>query len=331
MKKDLKGTGFWRIWERFGLLIVILAGVVYLSLRSPHFLTLGNFRNFINQAAVVAIAGAGMTLAIAGGGFDLSVGSILALSACVGANVLIGGSVAASVAVAVAVGTGLGTLNGLIITKLRVPPFIATLATMTIVRGAVLIYTQGRDINIITDPAKEAAYKFIGGGYLLSVPVPIVLMLAVFAVFYVVLRHTAFGRHVCAVGSNEEAAVASGLAADRIRILIFALVGLTAALSGVIRTSQLMGINGGTAGLGFELEVISVVVLGGTSLRGGQARLFGTMLGAVLVALANNGLNLSDRPIFHQYLVLGLILLLAVSVDGLRGRLTRGAEGGGEG
>jgi ribose transport system permease protein len=143
---------------------------------------------------------------------------------------------------------------------------------------------------------------------------------ATFVVFYIILQHTAFGRHVCAVGSNEEAAVYSGLNVDRIKIIVFTLVGLTAAVSAVIQTSQLMGVNGGTSGLGMELQAIAVVVLGGTSLKGGKAKLFGAMLGAILVALANNGLNLRNTPIFYQYLVLGLILLLAVSVDGLKNK-----------
>jgi ribose transport system permease protein len=311
---------FWKIWEKFGLFIVILIGIVGLSLSSPNFATLTNFKNFINQAAVVAIAGAGMTLAITSGGFDLSVGSVFALAACFGARILLDGSVTQSIFVSLAIGAGIGLLNGLIITKLKVPTFIATLAMMTIVRGAALIYTKGRDINIITEPAKEAAYKFFGGGYIFSLPVPMVLMAAVFVIVYIILNHTAFGRHICAVGSNEQAAIYSGLNADKIKIAVFAIVGLTTAIAAVIQTSQLMGVNSGTSGLGFELQVIAVVVLGGTSLRGGRAKLFGTMAGAILVAIANNGLNLHNTPIFYQYLVFGIILLLAVSIDGLKSR-----------
>ncbi len=162
---------FWNIWERFGLLFIILIGIIGLSFSSPNFLTLNNFKNFINQAAIVAILGAGMTFAIAGGGFDLSVGSTLALSACVGANAIIHYDVATSILASISVGIGIGLLNGLIITKFKVPTFIATLGMMAIVRGVALIYTKGRDINIITSPAKEAAYKFLGGGYFLSLPV----------------------------------------------------------------------------------------------------------------------------------------------------------------
>ena len=311
---------FWNIWERFGLLFIIFIGIIGLSFSSPNFLTLNNFKNFINQAAIVAILGAGMTFAIASGGFDLSVGSCLALAACFGAKTIIGGSVTTSVMVSLSIGLGIGILNGLIITKLKVPTFIATLAMMAIVRGVALIYTKGREINIITEPAKEAAYKFFGGGYLFSLPVPMLLMILVFIIFYIILNHTAFGRHVCAVGSNEQAAVYSGLNVDRIKIIVFALVGLTAAISAIIQTSQLMGVNSGTSGLGFELQAIAVVVLGGTSLNGGRGKLFGTMAGAILVAIANNGLNLHNTPIFYQYLVFGLILLLAVSMDGLKNK-----------
>lgn len=311
---------FWKMWEKFGLFIVILLGIIGLSLSSPNFATLGNFKNFINQAAVVAIAGAGMTLAIAAGGFDLSVGAIFALAACVGAKTLLGGSIAQSVAASIAVGLSIGLLNGLIITKLKIPTFIATLAMMTIIRGIALIYTKGRDINIIIEPAGEAAYKFFGGGYILSLPAPMLIMIGVFVVLYIVLNHTPFGRHICAVGSNEQAAVYSGLNVDRIKIAVFAIVGLAASIAAVIQTSQLMGVNSGTSGLGFELQAIAVVVLGGTSLKGGRGKLLGTMAGAILVAIANNGLNLYNTPIFYQYLVFGIILLLAVSMDGLKTR-----------
>jgi ribose/xylose/arabinose/galactoside ABC-type transport system permease subunit len=311
---------FWQMWERFGLLFIIAIAIIALSFTSDNFATPSNFRNFINQAAVVAITGAGMTLAIACGGFDLSVGSVMALSACLGARTVIAGGVAESVAVSLATGLFIGMLNGLIITKLKVPAFIATLAMMTIVRGSALVYTQGREINIITAPAREAAYKFFGGGFVFSLPVPMLLMIAIVATFYLVLNHTRFGRHICATGSNEEAAVYSGLNTDRIKIAVFALVGLTAGISAVIQTSQLMGVNAGTCGMGFELQAIAVVVLGGTSLRGGKGKLCGTMAGAILVAIANNGLNLHNTPIFYQYLVFGFILLAAVSMDGLKSR-----------
>jgi ribose transport system permease protein len=306
--------------ERLGLPIVILAIGLGLSVSHAHFFTLDNLTNVLNQAALVAIVGFGMTAAIAGGGFDLSVGSVLALSACVGANLVNSSTLAVSVAAALALSAGIGLINGLIITRLRVPTFIATLAMMAIVRGGVLLYTRGRDINIIVSGSKEAAYKFFGGGFFFSLPVPMLIMLAVLIGFYVLLRHTALGRHICAVGSNEEAAVTSGLRVDRIKVVVFTLVGLTAGLASVIQTSQLMGVSGGTSGLGLELEAIAVTVLGGTSLKGGRARLVGTLMGAILLALARNGLNLHGTPHYYQYLVLGVILLLAVSLDGLRSK-----------
>lgn len=319
----MNGERFWKLWERFGLLAVILIGIVVLSISSPNFLAVDNFRNFLTQAAVVAIVGAGMTFAIAAGGFDLSVGAVFSMAACVGANVLLRHSVPLSLLASLGVGLGLGLLNGLIITKLKVPAFIATLGMMAILRGVILIYTQGRDINIIIEPARQARYKFLGGGQLAGVPTPILIMAALFLIYYVVLRHTRFGRHVCAVGSNEPAARSSGLNVDRIKATVFGLVGLSAAIAAVIQTAQLMGVSGGVSGLGLELEAISVVVLGGTSLNGGRARLFGTMLAAILVAMANNGLNLHNTPSFYQDLALGLILLFAVSIDGLRTRFQK--------
>jgi ribose transport system permease protein len=192
---------------------------------------------------------------------------------------------------------------------------------MAIIRGVVLIYTGGKEITLLfDDPAKEAAYKFFGGGKIFFLPVPLLLMVSILILFFVILRFTPFGRHICAIGSNEQSAITSGLNVSRIKIAVFALVGLTAGIAAVIRTSQLSGVSAGTAGLGLELEAISVVVLGGTSLAGGRGKLFGTMLAAILVAVAYNGLNLHETQIFYQYLVLGLILILAVSLDGLRRR-----------
>jgi ribose transport system permease protein len=307
---------FWKFWDRFGLATIILTGSLALAAAQPNFRTVDNLTNVINQAAIVAISGAGMTYAIAAGVFDLSVGSILAFAACIGASVVNRGGVAESVLAALAVGCGLGLANGLIVTKLRVPALIATLGTMAVIRGVVLLYTGGRDITIAA--AKIDRYSVIGGGHLLGVPAPIMLMLFTYALLYVLLRHVPFGRHVCAVGSNAQAALSSGLNVDRILIGVFVLVGATAALSGVIQTSQIKGVSGATAGLTFELQAISVVVLGGTSLKGGRGRLFGTMLGAILVAVANNALNLYNTPAYYQRLVMGMILLLAVAIDGLR-------------
>jgi ribose transport system permease protein len=319
---------FWKIWDKYGLLTILIIVIVTLSCINENFRTLSNFKNFINQAAIAAISAAGMTMAIAAGGFDLSIGSIFALSGCVGALVALKYGVFASVAASLLTGIMLGLLNGTIIRKLKVPPFIATLAMMTILRGVVLIYTGSREINIIGSQALEENYKFLGGGQFLSVPMPIIIMIILYITIQFFLSKTAFGRHVCAIGSNEEAAVTSGLSVDKITIIVFGIVGLTAAISAIVRTSQLMGINGSTAGNGFELEVISVVVLGGTSLSGGKARLHGSLLGALLVAATNNALNLYNTPILYQYLVLGMILLFAVLIDGLRSRVRLKKERG---
>ena len=306
----------WALWDRLGLALIILGAALALSLLNPMFRTWNNVFNFVNQATIVAITGAGMTLAIASGGFDLSVGSALALASCLGARVLNDVGVPASLGASLTAGALIGAANGLIITKFRVPPLIATLGMMAILRGIVLLFTNGRDINIA--PERMATYGFLGGGRLLGVPVPILLMGAVFLGLYGILWYTRFGRHLCAVGSNEDAAACSGLAVDRIRVTVFLLVGVCAALSGIIQTAQIKGVSGASAGLGFELQAISVAVLGGTSLQGGRAKLWGTMMAAILVAMANNALNLYNTPSFYQSLVMGLILLSAVSLDGLR-------------
>jgi ribose transport system permease protein len=205
----------------------------------------------------------------------------------------------------------MGVVNGLLVTKGRVAPFIATLGTMTLLRGLALVLSQGSPISGFP----SALFSALGGGYLLGViPLPVVWMLALFAILWFVLDRTVFGRHVYATGGNPEAAALSGVNTDRVQILVYTLSGFTAAVAGIILTSRLDSAQP-TAGAGYELDAITAVVLGGTSLAGGRGWIFGTLLGALLIGVLNNGLNLVGVSAFYQQVIKGSVILLAVLLD----------------
>jgi ribose/xylose/arabinose/galactoside ABC-type transport system permease subunit len=289
-------------------LIVFVVGIV-LSLMTPQFFKVENLFNVMTNAAVVAIVGLGMTLAIASGNFDLSVGSIAAFAGCVSMSLVPSLGVPLGILAGLLTGAAVGLVNGLIITELRVPAFIATLAMLEIVRGLALIYTQGRDIYLYG----QTSYKVLSGGHVLNIPMPVVLALGIALLLGLVVAYTRFGRHVLAIGSSMNSAKRSGVRTSVVLWGVFAIVGATAALSGMVISAQVLTANGRLA-TGLELSAIAVVVVGGTPLSGGRASLVGTLLGAVLVAVINNGLNLLNVPIFYQELTVGALLLLALAL-----------------
>ena len=264
-------------------------------------------------AAIIAVPALGMTLALAMGALDLSIGSLQALAAFTVAILLGTVGVPLGIGATLLLGAAVGLANGLIITRLGVPAFVATLGAMSVLRGSALLITDGQSILLMDQPA----FAQLNSGQLLGVPIPVLIALGVFAVLWLVMRHTPFGQHVCAIGGNERAAEATGLRVDRTKVIVFIIVGTTAALSGVMLTSRLMIVDG-TLGLGLELQAIAVVVLGGTSLMGGNANLLGTLLAAVLLAVINSALNILKVESFYQYLALGLLLIFALSLDTLR-------------
>jgi ribose transport system permease protein len=253
-----------------------------------------------------------MTLVILLGGIDLSVGSILAVSSVVIADLLQAHCNAGLATLAgVLAGALLGTVNGLIVTKGRVAPFIATLGTMTTLRGFALVLSNGSPISGFSNDF----FSLVGDGYVAGlVPIPVVWMLVVFAVFWFVMRQTVFGRHIYATGGNAEAAALSGVKTDQVQIWVYTICGATAAMSGVILTSRLNSAQP-TAGAGYELDAIAAVVLGGTSLSGGRGWIFGTLVGALLIGVLNNGLNLMGVSSFYQQVIKGGVILLAVLLD----------------
>ena len=290
-------------------LIVVIAATL-----SDRFLTASNILNVLRQTSINAIIAVGLTFVILTGGIDLSVGSVLAFSGAMGAMVAAAGSGAAGVlGVSLLVGTASGIALGIVIAKGAVQPFIATLAGMTLWRGATLVFTEGRPITIDFTAAVDS-FIWLGNGRLLGIPVPIYVMVLVFAAGHYVLRHTRFGRYVYAVGGNEEAARLSGVRVDRIKIGVYAVSGACAALGGVIITSRLTSAQP-TAGSGYELDAIAAVVLGGTSLVGGVGTIGGAMLGALVIGVLNNSLNLLNVSSHYQLLAKGAVILIAVLLD----------------
>ena len=295
-------------------LIALVVMIVVVSFLSPNFFTTGNILNILRQTAVNAIIAVGMTLVILTAGIDLSVGSVLALCGAVGAS-LIAREIPVFVAVAAALGAGamLGAASGVIIAKGRVQAFIATLVSMTMVRGLTLVYTDGRPISTgFTDTAD--AFSLIGTGYLLGIPVPIWIMAATFLAAWYLLGHTRLGRYIYALGGNEAATRLSGIDVDRVKIYVYAIAGFLSALAGLIVTSRLSSAQP-TAGAGYELDAIAAVVLGGTSLMGGRGSVLGTLLGALIIGFLNNALNLLDVSSYYQMIAKATVILLAVLVD----------------
>lgn len=292
----------------FGLLLLI----IIVSILNPSFLSITNIFNVLRQVSISAIIAFGMTFVILTGGIDLSVGSTLALTGAIAASLLAGGmDPILTMGIALILGLILGAVNGVIITKGKVAPFIATLATMTIYRGLTLVFTEGRPISGLGD---HYVFQLFGKGYFLGFPIPVVTMVIAFFILYFILQKTTFGRRVYAVGGNEEAAKLSGINTDRVKIAVYAITGFLAALSALILTSRLNSAQP-TAGESYELDAIAAVVLGGTSLNGGKGWIFGTLIGALIIGVLNNGMNLIGVSSFWQQVVKGIVILLAVLMD----------------
>ncbi|AYO11580.1 MULTISPECIES: ribose ABC transporter permease [Vibrio harveyi group] len=295
-------------------LIALLFLIVVVSFLNPNFFTVDNILNILRQTSVNAIIAVGMTLVILTAGIDLSVGSVLALCGAFAASMIaLEVPVLIAVPTALFAGAALGALSGIIIAKGKVQAFIATLVTMTLLRGVTMVYTDGRPISTgFTDTAD--AFAWFGTGYALGIPVPVWLMVIVFAAAWYLLNHTRFGRYVYALGGNESATRLSGINVDRVKIGVYAICGMLAALAGIIVTSRLSSAQP-TAGMGYELDAIAAVVLGGTSLMGGKGRIMGTLIGALIIGFLNNALNLLDVSSYYQMIAKAVVILLAVLVD----------------
>ena len=303
----------------YGLLIAFVAMCVGLALLTPTFLTSQNILNVGRQVSVIAILAAGQTFVILAAGIDLSVGSLVGLTGVVAAGVALQAGVGAGLLAGLGVGALAGLVDGLAIMLIRIPDFVVTLAMLSAARGLDLIYSGGEPISV-----NSPTLVFLGAGYIGPIPVPIVIMLAVFGVSYVVLRYTVFGRYVYAVGGNRRAAAYSAINVRRVRIAVYVISGLLAGIAGVVLTGRLATADP-QAGVGYELDSIAAVVLGGTSLFGGEGSVARTLLGALILGVLSNGMNLLDVSPFYQQVVEGVVIVLAVAIshlDELRSRVS---------
>lgn len=314
------GGGRARSLQSWGVLLLM---VLALSLLSDRFLTVPNLRNILLQISVNLCLSTGMTMVILAGGIDLSVGAVLALAGALAAGLLKHGldlpgtpwhaefTVCGAFLAAVLVGTACGWVNGMCITRLGLPPFIATLAMLSMARGLTMLWTKGFPITGL-----GPGFGFIGTGAPLGVPMPVWLSLGLALLAHVVVTRTRFGRYLYAVGGNERAAVLTGLNVGRIKLAVYAITGALAGVAGLIVTARLDAADP-NAGLTYELDSIAAVVIGGTSLSGGRGSVTGTILGCLIIGVLQNGLFLLNVSPFWQQVIKGLVILLAVALDRL--------------
>jgi ribose transport system permease protein len=319
-------TGYRAIAARFHSLVALLLMILAFSILADGFFSADNFWTVMRQISVNTCLSVGMTLVILTGGIDLSVGSILALSGAIMASLLksgtelaafdlyIGYHVPAAITIGILVGASLGLFNGVAITQFRVPPFVATLAMLTIARGLTKLYTGGGAITGLGE-----AFVSIGSGRLLGMPNQVWIAAGIVIAAAVLLRKTRLGRYIYAVGGNEVAAKLSGVNVKKVKLLVYTIAGGLSAVGGLIVTSRL---NSATpiAGEGFELDSIAAVVIGGTSLSGGKGSVLGTVLGALIIGVLNSGLVIMGVDPFWQTVIKGFVILLAVVVDRLNAK-----------
>ena len=290
--------------------LILLIICLFAAFLSKSFLNISNLFNVFKQVTVAGIIGCGMTFVILTGGIDLSVGSILGLSGVVASGVLAStGNTFLAVATALAIGTVCGTANGFFISHCGIPPFIATLGTMTLLRGCVLIYTKGSPV-----PVKSEVYKFIGKGSVIGVPVPVIILILLFLAAHYILTQTPFGRSIYAVGGNREAARLSGISVKRTEWTAYVMNGLLSGIAAVVLTARL-GSAQSTSGQGIEMDAIAAVILGGTSLSGGTGFVLPTVVGAMIMGIIDNILTLMNVNPHATSIVKGSVVLIAVLVD----------------
>ncbi len=302
-------------FKEAGILVIFILACVALSLVSPYFLTVFNLMNVLRQFSMTAIISVGMTMVIVTGGIDLSVGSIVALSGCVSAWLLVGGyPIPVAMLVGFLIGLGLGMVNGLLVVGIGLPPFIATLGTMGIARGLALVITRGYPIQ----PLPEA-FLFWAQGYIGPIPVPVLIMAVIMFLGHVFLSQTATGRYIYCIGSNPIAARLSGIKVSRILLLTYAVSGAVSGIAALILISRLFSAQADN-GTGWELDVIAATVIGGTSLAGGEGTVFGSLIGAAMMGVIRNALVLLRVSVYWQTVVIGVVIVAAVSLDVLRQR-----------
>lgn len=306
----------WGSLRKYGVYLGLLGLCIILTIASPNFLTLNNILNVVRQSSIIAIMGIGMTFVILTGGIDLSVGSVLAISSVATCYVMVTMQLPLVLGLigGLLMGTVFGVCIGLLITRIGLPPFIATLAAMSIARGLVLVITEGRPIFGL-----PKSFEWFGGGYVGFIPAPVVIMAVLYAIGIIILRKTRLGLYAYSIGGNEEATRLSGVNTDKYKVIIYAISGLTAAISGIVLASRLRSAQP-LAGLTYELDVIASCVIGGISLSGGEGTLVGTLGGALVIAVLRNGLNLLNVSAYWQQVTIGVVIAVAVAIDTMRKR-----------
>ena len=303
--------------ENLGILIALLMMIAFLCIwprTRTTFPTVKNIFNVLRQSAPNVMLACGMTMCILLGGIDLSVGSIIAMSGCLGAGAVVWGGMPEVIGIFIGLLSGavFGMFNGILIAKTTIPPFIVTLASQNIAKGIAYVFSQGKPIRCMTD-----AWKFLGAGYVAGIPTPVITMLIVFLLSVLFLNRTRIGRHIYAVGGNATAAKFSGIDTVRVKFIVHTISGLYAGLAGITIASRLYS-GTCTSGDGAENDAIAAVIIGGTSMAGGSGKLGGTLIGALIIGILNNGLNLMGVNSDWQYIIKGAVILLAVYVDFIR-------------
>lgn len=305
---------FAQAYAKIGPLAALLILIILVAIMNRSFLNISNLMNLLQQVSINALIAFGMQFVILTGGIDLSVGAILALSGAFSAQmIMMGVSPILAFVMGMAMGAIFGAFNGLLIAYGKAAPFIVTLATMSIFRGATYVLTNG---NPITGPRmnNSFSFQFLGQGYLFGVPFQVYIMVIFYVIFYMLLHKTTFGRKTYALGGNERAAFVAGINTKRMVIWIYVIAGFLSAVAGMILTSQLASAQP-DAGTSYEMDAIAAVVLGGTSLAGGKGKMFGTLVGALIIGVLNNGMNLLGISSFYQQIVKGIVILVAVLLD----------------
>lgn len=306
--------------HRASALLTLVLLIIGFAMASPAFLSVNNGLTVLLQTSVIGLLGIGLTMVIITGGIDLSVGSAMGLASLVTALCFDAGyGTAFSITAGLGVGVTFGLVNGLLITAIGLPPFIATLGTLSIGRGLMYMITHGVPVT----PDTPEVFSVLGQGYVGPVPVPVVIMLVLMVVFALVMRRTRFGRHVYATGGNEHAARLSGVKTDRIKLAVYVLSSTIASLAGIIGFSRYLSAEP-ASGFGSELDVIAAAAIGGASLAGGVGSVTGAVIGAALVGVIANGVVLLNINTYAQQAITGGVILIAVSLDVLRSKLTGG-------
>lgn len=323
-REGTSSSGLRRLLQsrEFGVFLALVALVVLMRFLTPYFWKTDNVFNVLRGMSTIGIMAIGETMIIVTGGIDLSVGSVLAASAMLTARLMYLDVVPPWIAVALGIGFGtvLGLINGLIITRVKVNPFITTLGMLSIARGLTYLLASGLQGTVASNiPMRNDAVNFLGSGYLGPVPFPVVEMVVLVVFFSLFLRYTVLGRQIYAVGSNEQAARLSGVPVYVVKLFVYTVTGALAALAGLM-TAGLLETAATNAGTGSELDVIAAVVIGGASLAGGEGTIIGSIIGAAIMAVLRNAFVLLQFPIYMQTISIGIVIILAVALDQLRRR-----------